>query len=48
MGGATDSVGKTVGGLTKGLGGLTGGGGGEEEESGEKKDTLKLRLDLNL
>lgn len=47
MGQATDSVGKTVGGLTKGLGGLTGGG-GEEEESGEKKDTLKLRLDLNL
>lgn len=48
MGQATDSVGKTVGGLTKGLGGLTGGGGEEEEESGEKKDTLKLRLDLNL
>jgi len=41
-------VGNTLGGVTGALGGVTGQQQGGNEGGGEKKDTLRLRLDLNL
>jgi hypothetical protein len=47
VGGAVDSVGDTVGGVGDAVGGVVGGiAGGEKKDEG--KDTLRLRLDLNL
>ena len=44
--GATDKVGKTLGGLTGG--GKKSGEEGEDEEDGGGQDQLRLRLELNL
>jgi hypothetical protein len=41
-------VGNTLGGVTGALGGVTGQGQQANEGGGDKKDTLRLRLDLNL